>query len=294
MQTEQCPFCATHLENAPRENAAAMICPESLLPFHLSQRQAMDAFDGWIKGLWFAPNDLKQMANLGQLSGVYMPFWTYDSMTYTHYTGQAGMITGRRNITPMSRGTGSPGRWCGRAGRMFRARWIIFLMMCWCARPKSLPRPYVDHLEPWDLAHLEGFQSAFLAGFKTERYVVSLADGFATAQQIMDVQIRRMCCQNIGGDHQQLASVQTQHVGVTFKHILLPMWLAVYRYHDKTYRILVNARTGQVNGDRPYSWIKITLAVLAGLAVLAVVIYFSAHARSLTPCIPERRSSIGG
>ncbi len=130
----------------------------------------------------------------------------------------------------------------------------------------------VDHLEPWDLGHLEGFQPAFLAGFKTERYVVSLADGFGTAQQIMDVQIRRLCCQNIGGDHQQLSSVQTQHVGVTYKHILLPMWLAVYRYQNRTFHILVNARNGEVTGDRPYSWIKITLLVLAVLALIAILL----------------------
>src|SRR5581483_10253447 len=65
-------------------------CPESLLPFRVAQRDAMEAFNKWIAALWFAPGDLKQMANLGQLSGVYMPFWTYDSMTYTHYTGQRG------------------------------------------------------------------------------------------------------------------------------------------------------------------------------------------------------------
>ena len=30
------------------------------------------------------------MADLGQLNGVYVPFWTFDSMTYTHYTGERG------------------------------------------------------------------------------------------------------------------------------------------------------------------------------------------------------------
>src|SRR5439155_6541649 len=67
-----------------------MIAPESLLPFALEQRQARGAFNQWIAGLWFAPNELKELANLGQLSGVYLPYWTYDSMTYTQYSGQRG------------------------------------------------------------------------------------------------------------------------------------------------------------------------------------------------------------
>ena len=72
--------------------------------------------------------------------------------------------------------------------------------------------------------------------------------------------------------------MQTQHVGVTYKHILLPMWLAVYRFQNKTFRILVNARTGEVQGDRPYSWIKITLAVILGLIVLAIILIIAQHA----------------
>ena len=87
--TDRCPYCSTHLENQP-EKAEVMIPPESLLPFAVDQRQARAAFLLWIAGRWFAPSELKQLADLGQLSGVYVPFWTYDAMTYTHYTGQRG------------------------------------------------------------------------------------------------------------------------------------------------------------------------------------------------------------
>jgi DNA-directed RNA polymerase subunit RPC12/RpoP len=277
VETEKCPFCATHLENVPRTSAAAMICPESLLPFHATQREAIDKFNGWIKTRWFAPNNLKQLANLGQLSGVYMPFWTYDSMTYTHYTGQRGDDYWETEYYTDSQGH-------RQSRQVVRTRWTyvsgevdhFFDDVLVCAS-KSLPRNEVDALEPWDLGHLEGFRGEFLSGFRTERYVVSLGDGFGIAQQIMDVQIRRLCCQNIGGDHQQLSSVQTQHVGVTFKHILLPMWLAVYRYQNKMFRILVNARTGEVFGERPYSWVKIMFAVLAGIVVLLIILAI-AHA----------------
>jgi DNA-directed RNA polymerase subunit RPC12/RpoP len=78
--TDKCPYCATHLENQP-ETAKEMIPPGGLLPFAISQRQAIDAFGQWIAGRWFAPNALRQFANLGQLNGVYVPFWTYASMT---------------------------------------------------------------------------------------------------------------------------------------------------------------------------------------------------------------------
>ena len=61
----------------------------------------------------------------------------------------------------------------------------------------------------------------------------------------MDAEIRGLCTQDIGGNHQRLYSVHTQHVGITFKHVLLPLWLAAYRYQDQTYRILVNGATAK-------------------------------------------------
>jgi DNA-directed RNA polymerase subunit RPC12/RpoP len=275
VETTACPFCATHLVNVPRTAATSMICPESVLPFHITDRQAIAAFNQWIASRWFAPSNLQQLANLGQLSGVYLPYWTYDSMTYTHYTGQRG----DDYWTTESYTATENGRSVTRTRQVRRTRWRyvsgevdhFFDDILVCAS-KSLPENYVNALEPWDLSRLDAFRSEFLAGFKTERYVVTLPQGFNRAQQIMDVTIRQLCCRDIGGDHQQLATVNTQHVGVTFKHILLPLWLAVYRYHNQTYRILVNARTAEVQGGRPYSWVKILFVVLAGLAAAAIIV----------------------
>jgi hypothetical protein len=63
---------------------------------------------------------------------------------------------------------------------------------------------------------------------------------------------------------------------ITFKHILLPVWVAAYRYNDRVYRFLINARTGQIAGQRPYSgWNIAALLVAAALVVLAVVLIAS-------------------
>jgi hypothetical protein len=135
----------------------------------------------------------------------------------------------------------------------------------------SIPADLMNQLEPWDVHNVESFRPEFLAGFQTERYTVDLNEGFEHARGIMDGQIRTLCCHDIGGDHQQLHTVSTQHTAITFKHILQPVWLAPYQYRDKTYRIAVNARTGEVVGTRPYSYWKPVLWILAILAVAAVV-----------------------
>ena len=76
------------------------------------------------------------------------------------------------------------------------------------------------------------------------------------------------------GRHQRIDNLQTRHDAITFKHLLLPVWMLAYRYHDKTFRVFVNAATGEVQGERPYSWLKIfffVLLIAAAIAAIAVV-----------------------
>jgi hypothetical protein len=155
-----------------------------------------------------------------------------------------------------------------------------------------MPEWLVNRLAPWDLPRLEDYRSELLSGFQTERYGIDLREGFEKARAIMDAEIRRLCCRDIGGNHQRLHSVHTQHVGITFKHILLPIWLAAYRYHDKTYQILVNGRSGKVVGTRPYSWIKITLLVVVIAALLGAILWLFASRAHGGPVQPAKEHSL--
>ena len=103
----------------------------------------------------------------------------------------------------------------------------------------------------------------YLAGFRAEGYPFELADGFAEARAHMDRVIERDVKFDIGGDRQRIHDIDTVN-RVTFKHILLPVWLAAYKYRGKTYRFVVNGRTGRVQGERPFSAFKITIAVILG------------------------------
>jgi DNA-directed RNA polymerase subunit RPC12/RpoP len=281
--TDRCPYCGTHLENQPQA-AEAMIQPEGILPFAVTYRQAVDGFGRWLASLWFAPNALKSVAELGQLNGVYVPFWTFDSMTYTHYRGERGTdYTETEHYTE----TNAEGQTVNKTRQVTKTRWTnvsgevqhFFEDILVCAS-RGVPETYSRSLQPQGLKELEGFRPEFLSGFKTERYTIGPGDGFEVAKGVMDVPIRQLCCRDIGGDHQRLSSVNTQHVGVTYRHILLPLWLATYRFRDQVFHILVNGRTGEIQGERPYSWAKIAVLVaIIAAVVLALLLFFSATAR---------------
>ena len=274
--SDTCPFCATPLivKNA---SSTKLIKPKYLLPFKIERKTASESYIKWLGKLWFAPNDLKHHAQetTDKLVGVYLPFWTYDSDTSTYYTGQRGT---HYYVTETY--TDSNGK--SQTRQVQRTSWTSvsgnvnneFDDVLVCASP-SLPEKLSTALEPWDLKELNAFDERFLSGFKTESYRIDLRNGFEKAKSYMRPAIERLVKNDIGGDEQSINSLSTTYNKITFKHILLPVWISAYRYNNKLYHFMVNARTGEVQGERPYSAIKITLAILAGLAVIGAIWYFA-------------------
>jgi len=50
-----------------------------------------------------------------------------------------------------------------------------------------------------------------------------------------------------------------------------PLWIAAYDYAGTPYRFIVNGVTGKASGKAPWSWVKITLAVLAVVAIVLAI-----------------------
>jgi hypothetical protein len=245
----------------------------------VSREQASSAYGRWLRALWFAPSALKRLSRqIERLSGVYLPFWTFDCSTRSTYSGERGddytvsepyaALEGGRRFRHYRQVTHT--RWTPASGTVANAFDDVLI-----AATSSLPTSDLAHLEPWDLDELVPYSDDYLAGFRAEAYSVPLAAGFRRARSIMDGYIRADVAGAIGGDRQRIHSVSTCYEEVTFKHLLLPVWVSAYRYRDRTYRFLVNARTGEVRGERPYSWVKITLAILAGLAALALLAWLN-------------------
>jgi hypothetical protein len=270
----ECAFCGAQIVAQPKA-ADPMVAPEGVLPFGIPPERARASIKEWLATRWFAPNALKTMARQESVGGVYLPFWTYDAETQSDYTGQRGeyyyvteTYTDRdaqgRTVTRTRQVRHT--RWYPVSGRVARAFDDILI-----AATKGLPRKYLDALEPWDLESLQPYEPAYLSGFKAQRYQVGLEEGFVMARELMEQVIVQDVRRDIGGDEQQVGDVNTRFWDLTFKHLLLPVYLGAYHFNQKSYQVMVNARTGEVTGDRPYSWIKITLLVLFILMVVGMI-----------------------
>ncbi len=274
---KDCPFCGSEvLTDLP---PGSQISPNGLLPFKLKAVEARTAMGTWLGSRFWAPNDLKRMAlREGQLHGMYLPFWTYDSATTTDYTGRRGEyyyetetytvnVNGQSQTRTRSvRRT----RWYPASGSVFVAFDDVLVLAT-----DRLQDDHAARLESWDLQDLTTPEKGFIAGFQTMRYDVDLGTGFGRAQAKMQPAIDSAIRSDIGGDVQEIFQKRTSYDRNTFKHLLLPVWAGAYRYRQKSFRFVVNGRTGEVAGSAPVSVWKVLLAVLLGLILVAGIAYLS-------------------
>ncbi len=273
IHAKECPFCASPI--VTDTGVERQIKPQAQLPFLVSENEARQGLKTWLGRLWFAPSDLRAYARADRaLDGIYIPYWTYDAETRSAYTGRRGtvhhvsrpvtaIVNGRRQTVMQ---TTAEVRWSPAKGRVARTFDDVLVLGA-----RSLPKAFTDRLEPWDLSALTTYDPRFLAGFRAEGYTVPVDEAYGEARRIMNAVIESDVRRDIGGDRQQVGRVDTEVGALTFKHVLLPIWVAAYRYRGKSFRFVVNGRTGVVQGERPWSSWKIG-AVVALFVLVALLI----------------------
>lgn len=275
--SDKCPFCGSVFVVTDTLSETQMK-PGSVLPFGLDKKKAFENFKKWIKDLWFAPSDLsKKMTDVKDLNGIYVPYWTFDADTHSVYRGRRGddyyvTVTYTDNVN---------GKSVTRTRQERRTRWTSvsgeldkFFDDVLVVASNSVSKKFVEELEPWDLENLVPYDEKYLSGFRAETYQVDLKLGFDHAKVRIDSGVDSAIKSQIGGDHQEITSKNTEYSNITFKHILLPIYISAYKYKSKTFQILVNARTGEVQGDRPYSFWKIFFIVLVFLAIIVLCVMY--------------------
>ncbi|MDM4719392.1 hypothetical protein QTQ03_07190 [Micromonospora sp. WMMA1363] len=270
---QRCQFCATPL--VADVAAGELIAPEAVLPFTVDRAGVRTALGQWCRSRWFAPNSLKKISDAETLKGTYLPHWTFDARTRTDYHGQRGehywvtetytvTVDGRTETrTRQVRRT----RWYSASGTVGRDFDDVLV-----PATTYLPDRQLDQLAPWPLAEAVAYHGDYLAGYHAVRYDTEPEAGLVAAKARMVPVIERDCRSDIGGDEQRVTSTHTTYADVTYKLLLLPVWIAAYLHGGRSYRVLVNACTGEVVGERPYSAAKITAAVLAALALVTAIV----------------------
>lgn len=270
LTSKDCPYCGTPTQIKDAHRLEHRIAVQAVLPFRVDHDRAGAQLKKWVKSQWFAPNSFKKHAFKNDFNGVYLPFWTFDTMTANRYRGQRGENYTATVGTGKNRRTVTRTRWYPASGAFQRFFDDVLVLGA-----RGFAAHLIHNLEPWPLNDCIPFTEEALAGFAARTYDLELEEGFELAQTQIKHKLREDVRRRIGGDKQRISSIDTKYHAITFKHLLLPMWLMSYRFQEKVYHVTINAVTGEVQGDRPYSWWKITLAVLAVLIVIGGIFFLT-------------------
>ena len=270
-----CSFCgSSHIATSEHH---AGIKPALVLPFQISKDEAIDKFKVWIKKRYFAPRELKKSYQLSKISGAYLPYWTFDSQTNSSFVVRIGTyyyVTVTRTVIA----DGKPKqvreqvrkiRW-----RTERGHYSEFFDDVLIKASRNVASGLIDKIEPFHLNGLLDYKTEYLSGFLAERYSIPLKEGWNDAKSVIDLGITNGIQGQVHGDVVQIVSVSTDYKNITYKHILLPIWISSFHFNKKVYRFLVNGQTGKVSGKSPVSAWKITILSLAVILIIAILIFF--------------------
>jgi len=271
MTAIRCPYCNTPIQRDDLQDAPVRLPVDGVLPLAIGEKQARADIEKWINSRWFAPNEFKKYRTLGSFTSIYLTYFAYDADTTTHYTGMRGDTYTVTVGSGENQHTETRTRWTpafGTVTNQFRSLPAL--------ANQGLDTPKVTALEPWPIEQAQPYNAQFVSGHLSRTYDLDAADTFeARGRPVIDSEIDSTIRYDIGGDQQQISSKDTSYQLLNFAQLLMPVWLLTVTYQSKPYQVFINGMTGEVQGQRPYSPIKITLAVLAAVVVIiiAIVLY---------------------
>ncbi|MEO7397213.1 MAG: hypothetical protein ABIW84_01480 [Ilumatobacteraceae bacterium] len=275
LTAERCPYCATAIQRDDVHNAPTRLAVDGVVPFQIDQKAATELIEQWINSRRFAPTEFKTYNRTGSFSSVYTAYFTYDAETDTAYTGQRGDNYTVTVGSGDNRRTETRTDWSFVAGDVHNSFDDITVFA-----NEGFERARVAKLAPWPTATAKPYSPEFVAGHLCRTYDHDVEECMGEATGQMEQAIEQTIRGDIGGDQQRISSRNTAWQRMTYKHLLLPIWLLTVIYQEKPFQVYINGVTGEVQGARPWSKVKIIIAaVIALIVVILLVVAFTASKR---------------
>jgi len=258
--TSTCAFCGSNRVLA-RDVAGDVLRPTALIPFVVDKGQIQSQVAEWLGRGWMHPPELRNVRALRELTGVYLPFWTFDARVHADWKAEVGT---RKSVRYFDDG-----------------KWKTRTVIVWHWRSGRVHLPIDDHLTsgtahvsrvilgkvaPFDLDALVEYEPGYLAGWQAKAYDVQLQDAWQLAKEEIREQARRACHADTGSSHVRNFRMAADFADERWRYVLLPVYLASYPFEERTFQVMVNGQTGTVAGQKPVAWERVWLAIAAMLA----------------------------
>ena len=259
----ECPYCGSHQLIASTETEG-LVDPQAIAVMQIDEKDAIQRVQAWFGRGWFAPDDLNKAAKRHILHPAYYPFWTFDGTLEMHWSCEVN-----------EGGSNQYQNWVSRTGvecELFNDVLVPGL--------KRLKFKDLRKLGPYNLMDVVEFAPEYLAGWPALTYDQPLAKASLLGRERVVKDLRRQLHNRVlpGQQTRRLETGGINWSDMTFKYVLLPLWIGTYHYQGKEYQVLVNGQTGKVSGEKPRDILKTILIISSVIGALLVVLAFLALA----------------
>ena len=257
--TVTCPFCASNKVNvraAPNDH----LRPHVLVPFKVKPEDTRSRAAEWLGKGWFHPKELASAAVIDRFSGIYLPFWTFDATISAGWKAEVGYERTERYYDSSSK------TWHTRI--VIDWRWEngqvgLSINDLLIGGSSHISQLILERLYPFNLNELVTYTPDFLAGWQAHTYDIPLTTAWEEGKARMRERAKEACYGDIHSSHVRNFSMMADFSDEAWRFILLPVYVAAYKFEDRVFQVMVNGQTGAVAGQKPVAWWKIWLAVAA-------------------------------
>lgn len=262
-----CPFCGSN--QVMDANDQDTMAPGGVVPFKISDKQASELFQKWIKRRWFCPKLAKDSAKPKRFKGIYLPYWTFDADTFSSYQGEYGIDHTRKDRNGNTHTETDWHRTSGTHKEFINDELVL--------ASKNHDMAMLRKLEPFDTENNKAYKPEYIAGFVAERYSLGLKDAWTKAMSSIKEKLKRHVSDKIKHEHRadrvRNIKLGTDYSNITYKYLLLPIWVSTFKYNDQVFQFMVNGQTGKVAGKTPISIPKVIITVVAVIVIIAILYY---------------------
>ncbi len=264
--SKECPFCGT--SNVVECEEMSGMRPDAVLPFLLTKTQAKEQVIRWAKKKVFAPSKFKKSVKPEGMHGNYSPAFTFDAETITDYKGVLGKyyyVTKTVNGKTVSE---RRIRYFPISGKHNRSFDDVLVQAADNIRQRTL-----NDLQPYDTNNSQNYAADYLYGFTATQYNRDGKACWQVARNIMYDNVKQQILSGYDYDVVSSFDANMHCKNVTYKYVLLPMYIGHYGFKKKIYNFFVNGRNGKVAGKVPISPLRVGALVLGILGAIALFVY---------------------
>lgn len=263
----KCPFCSSNQVMETEELAG--IKPHRVIPFKIDEDKVKNNYKKWLSKKIFVPGKVKKQIPKLKLNGVYLPVWTFDTDTFSNYNGKLGKHYTRTVGSGKNRRTVTEVRYFHIRG----TEKVVFDDVVVGAGSK-ISQQEINAISPFDTNNSFVYDKRYLAGFSSEHYVVRLQKGWDDAKLVMNGRIKSSILSHYHYDVVSYLDVKTSFQNIKYKYVLIPVWICVYTFANKTYRFIANGENGKVSGKSPVSALRVSILIIIIIAIFIALYFF--------------------